>query len=70
MQGILQDLGIDLFVLRSDLFDIWQLSRLIIERDTDTTHAVRFFSFLKCRIVQLAIMVKCELESITLLIQV
>src|SRR5262245_21654116 len=33
VQGILQDLRIDLFILRTKLFDLGQLSRLILERD-------------------------------------
>src|SRR5258708_16449152 len=45
-QGILQDLRIDLVVLRSNLFDLWELGRLIVVEDANLAHAVGFTAFL------------------------
>jgi hypothetical protein len=67
VQGILQHLSIDVFVLRTKLFDLWQMGRLISERDADLTHPIGFFAFLKGSIVEFPIAVERELESFTLL---
>src|SRR3979409_2259340 len=46
LQRVLEHLRIDLFVLRTKLFDLGQLSRLHLIGDTDTTHMPSFASFL------------------------
>src|SRR5262249_35135281 len=46
MQGILQNLCIDLVKLRSVLFDCWELSRLHLKIHTHPTHTPGFTSFL------------------------
>jgi hypothetical protein len=63
LECILQHLGIDLFVLWSDLFDLGELGRLVIVGDPDTAHPVVLAALGEGCIVQLAIAVKCELQS-------
>jgi len=53
LERILQDLGIDLFVLWPDLFDGRKLGRLVIVGDADTAHTVCFTAFLKGRIEEI-----------------
>src|SRR5260370_5846473 len=67
LQGVLQDLRVDLIVLRSDLFDCGELGRLVIVGETHMAHPGGFTAVLKRCVVQLTIAIKRELESIALL---
>src|SRR6266446_5359140 len=53
-QSILQDLGVDLCVLLSQLFDCWELRRLLGVTDADLAHAVGIPALLKRGVVQLS----------------
>src|SRR6266699_591942 len=66
LQGVLEHLGVDLLILRTDLFDLWQLGRLVFIGNAHLAHPIGFLALLKRGIVEFAITVKCELEGISL----
>src|SRR5260370_31238967 len=51
LEGILQDLRVDLVKLRTVLFDFWKLSRLHLIGDTDMAHTPGFTPLFQSSII-------------------
>src|SRR5260370_42394008 len=58
-QHILKHLTMDVVIFRPKLFDLWQITLLLIVADRFARHAIGVFAFGKRRIVQLSASVQC-----------